>query len=92
MGLTNVTEHETTSQNLLKEKLTEYTAITPLCRSSLLVELMNEMTELKQELDDRLGTVICFLKSHFIFCLDKINLLKFGKEMKAEKSLFTLLL
>lgn len=66
LGLTNVTEHETTSQNSLKEKLTEYTAITPLCRSSLLVELMNEMTELKQELDDRLGTAICLKKSHFI--------------------------
>lgn len=60
----NVSEHETTSHNLLKEKLTEYTAITPLCRSSLLVELMNEMTELKQELDDRLGTVL-FLNSYF---------------------------
>lgn len=60
MGLTNATEQETASQNLLKEKLTEYTAITPLCRSSLLVELMNEMTELKQELDDRLGTIIIF--------------------------------
>ncbi|XP_025208646.1 protein unc-80 homolog isoform X2 [Melanaphis sacchari] len=54
LGLMNATEQEITSQNLLKEKLTEYTAITPLCRSSLLVELMNEMTELKQELDDRL--------------------------------------
>jgi len=60
-----VSEHETTSHNLLKEKLTEYTAITPLCRSSLLVELMNEMTELKQELDDRLGTVL-FLNLYFI--------------------------
>lgn len=60
----NVSEHETTSQNLLKEKLTEYTAITPLCRSSLLVELMNEMTELKEELDDRLGTVL-FLDLYF---------------------------
>jgi len=60
LGLTNATEQETASQNLLKEKLTEYTAITPLCRSSLLVELMNEMTELKQELDDRLGTIIIF--------------------------------
>jgi len=59
-----VSEHETTSHNLLKEKLTEYTAITPLCRSSLLVELMNEMTELKQELDDRLGTVL-FSNSYF---------------------------
>lgn len=61
MGLMTVTDHETTSQNLVKDKLTEYTAITPLCRSSLLVELMNEMTELKQELDDRLGIVFCFL-------------------------------
>ena len=65
MGLVNVTEHETTSHNLLKEKLTEYTAITPLCRSSLLVELMNEMTELKQELDDRLGMVL-FLNLYLI--------------------------
>lgn len=61
MGLMTVTDHETTSQSLVKDKLTEYTAITPLCRSSLLVELMNEMTELKQELDDRLGRVFCFL-------------------------------
>lgn len=60
----NVSEHETTSHNLLKEKLTEYTAITPLCRSSLLVELMNEMTELKEELDDRLGKVL-FLDLYF---------------------------
>jgi hypothetical protein len=60
LGLINATEQETTSHNLLKEKLTEYTAITPLCRSSLLVELMNEMTELKQELDDRLGTIVIF--------------------------------
>lgn len=58
MGLLSVTEHETTSHNLLREKLTEYTAITPLCRSSLLIELMNEMTELKQELDDRLGKAL----------------------------------
>lgn len=50
-------EHEPTSHIFLKEKMIQYTAITPLCRSSLLVELMNEMTELKQELDDRLGTV-----------------------------------
>lgn len=62
-----MTEHETNSQNLVKEKLTEYTAITPLCRSSLLVELMNEMTELKQELDDRLGIVICFMNSQYSY-------------------------
>lgn len=58
-----MTEHETNSQNLVKEKLVEYTAITPLCRSSLLVELMNEMTELKQELDDQLGAIECVCKT-----------------------------
>lgn len=68
MGLINVTEHETNSQILVKDKLTEYTAITPLCRSSLLVELMNEMTELKQELDDRLGIIIIyFMKSQYCY-------------------------
>uniref|UniRef100_A0A2S2Q2N9 Protein unc-80 n=1 Tax=Sipha flava TaxID=143950 RepID=A0A2S2Q2N9_9HEMI len=54
LTLTNVTEQELAAQNSIKEKHMNYTAITPLCRSSLLVELMNEMTELKQELDDRL--------------------------------------
>jgi hypothetical protein len=58
--LTNVTEQELAAQNSIKEKHMNYTAITPLCRSSLLVELMNEMTELKQELDDRWGITICF--------------------------------
>ncbi|XP_050528266.1 protein unc-80 homolog isoform X3 [Daktulosphaira vitifoliae] len=54
LGFISVSELEVNSQNLVKEKLSEYTAITPQCRSSLLVELMNEMTEIKQELDDRL--------------------------------------
>jgi len=70
-----VSEQETTSHNLLKEKLTEYTAITPLCRSSLLVELMNEMTELKEELDDRLGTVL-FLNLYFTVLDFRISITK----------------
>jgi len=79
-----VSEHETTSHNLLKEKLTEYTAITPLCRSSLLVELMNEMTELKQELDDRLGKVL-FLNVYLtvvyfaVMITKKVNFTKISK-------------
>lgn len=80
----NVTDHETTSQNLVKDKLTEYTAITPLCRSSLLVELMNEMTELKQELDDQLGIIFCFLN----FKIEIMYLLDFGmKNSKLSVSL-----
>lgn len=71
MGLISVIDHETNSQNLVKEKLIEYTAITPLCRSSLLVELMNEMTELKQELDDRLGK-ICALRNYIPLSLISI--------------------
>lgn len=55
-----MSELEANSQNLVKEKLSEYSAITPQCRSSLLVELMNEMTEVKQELDDRLGNFFLF--------------------------------
>lgn len=79
LGLINVNEHETNSQNLVKEKLTEYTAITPMCRSSLLVELMNEMTELKQELDDRLGIVVLFVYN--AFCINLV-LLKLIKQIK----------
>ncbi|VVC45096.1 Hypothetical protein CINCED_3A015660 [Cinara cedri] len=54
LGLINASDPESALQYIVKEKLTEYTAITPLCRSSLLVQLMNELTELKQELDDQL--------------------------------------
>lgn len=79
LGLINVNEHETNSQNLVKEKLTEYTAITPMCRSSLFVELMNEMTELKQELDDRLGIVVLFVCR--TFCINLV-LLKSTKQIK----------
>lgn len=66
MAITNVTEQESALQNLIREKHMDYTAITPLCRSSLLIELMNEMTELKQELDDRLGIIICLFFSQNI--------------------------
>ncbi|XP_046670285.1 uncharacterized protein LOC124360589 isoform X5 [Homalodisca vitripennis] len=48
-----LTEHERHLQFIIREKMSGLSTIAPKCRGALLIELMHEMKQLKEELDDR---------------------------------------
>lgn len=48
-----MTESERHTQYIVREKMSGLSMVAPKCRGALLVELMHEMKQLKEELDGR---------------------------------------